>query len=101
MNPFYVLGVSADATDEQIEQRYHELIRSFTPEKAPEQFATIRRAFEAIRDPRARAQTLLFHLDDATAELGPPPRPAAPRPRVSAEELAALLASIATAEDLP
>ena len=59
-DPYTVLGVPPDATDEVIRRRYLELARAFPPEHAPEGFAVIRAAFEAVKDLDARARYRLF-----------------------------------------
>lgn len=63
MNPFYVLGLPHDASDEQVTQRYHELLRRYPPDVAPAQFQTLRAAYEAVRDEEARLHTRLFYFD--------------------------------------
>lgn len=50
-NSYEVLGVTKQATQEEIRQRYLELIREFSPERAPERFAEIREAYEKLQDP--------------------------------------------------
>jgi len=37
-DPFYVLGVNEDADDEEVKRRYLVLVRTFSPERAPERF---------------------------------------------------------------
>jgi curved DNA-binding protein CbpA len=63
MYPFFVLGVDHDATDEQVAARYHELVRQYPPDRAPEKFTAIRAAYEALRDERSRLDTQLFYFD--------------------------------------
>jgi len=57
-----VLGVSADATEEQIRQRYLALVREFPPEQEPKRFAEIRAAYDQLRDPVASMERRLFDL---------------------------------------
>ncbi len=64
-DPFAVLGVAGDADDAAIKQRYLALVRAFPPDREPERFQTFRRAYEAIRDARARAGLRLLHSTDA------------------------------------
>jgi curved DNA-binding protein CbpA len=98
MYPFFVLGVDHDATDEQVAARYRELVRAYPPDRAPEQFAEIRQAFEALADRRRRLYTRLYYMDEHDPQRqgglhrGPPPRVSpAERSRLTEEELAALL----------
>jgi curved DNA-binding protein CbpA len=94
MYPFYVLDVPHDVTDEQVAARYRALVRAFPPDRAPERFGEIRRAYEALADRRSRVRARLEYMEEGAPSLrqGPPPRlPPAARPRLPADELAALL----------
>jgi len=59
-DPYTVLGVPPDADDEAIRRRYLELTREFTPEHHPERFATVRGAYERVKDLDRRVQYRLF-----------------------------------------
>jgi curved DNA-binding protein CbpA len=59
-DPYEVLGIAPDTDDEAIRRRYLELVREFTPEKAPEKFAAIRQAYECLRDLNTRLRYRLF-----------------------------------------
>jgi curved DNA-binding protein CbpA len=59
-DPYEVLGLSSDSDDEAIRRRYLELVRQFTPERAPEKFAAIRQAYESLRDLNTRLRYRLF-----------------------------------------
>lgn len=59
--PFDIIGVSEDATDETIKTAYLQKVRQYPPERAPEQFQTIRTAFEAIKNQEKRLKYRLFH----------------------------------------
>jgi hypothetical protein len=63
-DPFAVLGVPEDAGDEAIKLRYLALVRAFPPDREPERFQAYRRAYEATRDARARAELRLLHATD-------------------------------------
>jgi DnaJ-class molecular chaperone len=62
IDPYEVLGVSADATEEQIRQRYLALVREFPPEQEPKRFAEIRAAYDQLRDPVVSLERRLFNL---------------------------------------
>jgi len=64
-NPHQVLGVNSDAREEDIRQRYLELVRRFPPDREPEQFARIRAAYDALRDPVENLSNRLFSLTAA------------------------------------
>jgi curved DNA-binding protein CbpA len=59
-DPYQVMGLPADSDDETIRRRYLELVRQFSPEKHPEKFAAIRRAYENLRDLNTRLRHRLF-----------------------------------------
>ncbi len=59
-DPYAVLGVPPDAADGAIREAYLALARQFTPESAPEKFAAVRAAYEAIRTLDKRARHRLF-----------------------------------------
>jgi curved DNA-binding protein CbpA len=59
---FDVLGLTKDASEPEIRQRYLELVRAFSPERAPERFAAIHAAYSALRDPTARLESQLFSI---------------------------------------
>lgn len=63
MYPFLVLGLPETASDAQVEARYHQLVRQHPPDRDASAFATVRAAYDALRDPRSRAATRLFHID--------------------------------------
>lgn len=62
IDAYEVLGVSADATEEQIRQRYLALVREFPPEQEPKRFAEVRAAYDQLRDPVASMERRLFNL---------------------------------------
>ena len=59
-DPYHVLGLARQATEEDIKRAYFQLVRQFSPERAPEQFREIRTAYEQLRDPDNRARLGLF-----------------------------------------
>ena len=61
-DPHDVLGLPRDAGEADVRKRYLELVRRHPPDRAPERFAEIRAAYEALRDPVARLQSQLFDL---------------------------------------
>jgi curved DNA-binding protein CbpA len=62
-----MLGVSHDATDEEIRSAYLQKVREYPPDRSPEQFEKIRDAYEALRDPRRRMHHRLFAVDPAAS----------------------------------
>ena len=60
---FDVLGLTKDASESEIRERYLELVRAFSPERAPERFAAIHAAYSALRDPTARLESQLFSIE--------------------------------------
>ncbi len=59
-DPYAVLSLPADADDETIRRRYLQLVREFSPERHPEKFASVRRAYESLRDLNTRLRYRLF-----------------------------------------
>ena len=59
-DPYQELGLPADSDDDTIRRRYLELVRQFSPEKHPEKFAAVRRAYESLRDLNTRLRYRLF-----------------------------------------
>ena len=55
MTLYEQLEVERTASAEEIKRAYFRLVRQFTPEKAPEEFMRIRRAYEELSDEETRA----------------------------------------------
>ncbi|MCH5372587.1 MAG: J domain-containing protein [Planctomycetes bacterium] len=64
-DPYEVLGIDASADSQQIRARYLELVREYSPERAPEKFAEIRAAYDTLRDPVVSLEKRLFDLRTA------------------------------------
>ena len=60
---YKVLGGNADASPEEIKRAYFRLIRQHTPDRDPEEFQKIRRAYETLRDGEAQVQMEGLHFD--------------------------------------
>ena len=60
VDPYATLEISPQAGEREIRDRYLELVRQFPPDRAPERFASIRAAYEQLRDPAVRLRSLLF-----------------------------------------
>lgn len=82
-NPFEVLDVATDATDETIKRAYLEKVRQYPPDRDPAMFQTVRSAYDTIADQRARIEYALFHdpspsldgLIERALRSGQPSRP--------------------------
>lgn len=58
---YRILGVDEkNADDETIRAKYLDLVKTYTPEKSPEKFRLINRAYEALSDERRRVKTKLM-----------------------------------------
>lgn len=69
-DPFAELGVDESADDETIRRRYLALVRTYPPDRDPERFQALRRAYEAISGRRERiARRLLCSSDAALTRL--------------------------------
>jgi curved DNA-binding protein CbpA len=65
LNPFHVLGVAETADDDAIKKAYLQQVREHPPERSPERFQAIRRAYEAVKTRRDRLSYRLFHQETA------------------------------------
>ena len=63
MNPYLLLGVPRDATDQAIRQAYLNAVKAATPETDPERFKAVSGAYEQIKDQTSRYRYELFHTD--------------------------------------
>jgi curved DNA-binding protein CbpA len=59
-DPRAILGVAAEAGEDEIRAAYLRKIKEYPPERAPAEFERVRDAYELLRDPRRRAEHLLF-----------------------------------------
>jgi curved DNA-binding protein CbpA len=59
-DPYEVLGLPPGADDDDIRRRYLELVRQHSPEHHPEKFASVRAAYEQLRDQDTRLRHRLF-----------------------------------------
>lgn len=89
LDPYATLGLAADSDDEAIRRRYLELVRQNPPERAPEQFAAIRRAYDALRDIDTRLRYRLFEAGkhETVEALIEEISCSSSRPRMSLEKL--------------
>lgn len=60
MNPYDILNVDAQATDEAIKKAYLQKVREFPPEHAAEAFQQVRQAYERIKTQKDRMNDALF-----------------------------------------
>ncbi len=65
MNPFLVLDVPVDATDEQVRSAYQILLRRYPPEHRPQEFQIIQEAYQATRTAADRLRWQLFHVQNS------------------------------------
>ncbi len=88
-DPYTILGLATDSTDDAIRRRYLALVRTYTPERAPERFVEIREAYEKLRDPISRLRYQLFELskDDSLDAIIADAKASIPRRRVSVTTL--------------
>ena len=68
LDPYRLLGVNENARDAEIRAAYLARVREFPPEKEPERFETIRKAYESIATLSARIDTELFDMIPPTPE---------------------------------
>jgi curved DNA-binding protein CbpA len=57
---YAILGLPPDSDDDAIRRRYLQLVKEFPPDRHPEKFAEIRRAYESLKDLDTRLQHRVF-----------------------------------------
>ena len=62
-DPLVVLGVHADAGDEEIRSAYLRKVKEFPPDRSPNEFEQVRDAYNMLRDRRRRVRHFLFSID--------------------------------------
>jgi DnaJ-class molecular chaperone len=77
MYPFFVFDLPENTSDQEVEQRYLQLLREYPPDRYPEQFLMIRKAYEAINTEEKRCHIQLSYIDEfgnsLTQDLGKQP----------------------------
>jgi DnaJ-class molecular chaperone len=63
VDPYEILSISPDADDDSVRKAYLELVRRFSPDKDPEAFKRISRAFDLVKDEKSRLKYYLFNTD--------------------------------------
>jgi curved DNA-binding protein CbpA len=75
-NPYQVLQVGPEDSDETIRQAYLAAVRRFPPDRCPQDFQRVSGAYERIKNEESRLALLLFEpaqgetIDDLLAEEG-------------------------------
>lgn len=67
-NPYTVLQVLSSATDTEIKEAYVKLVKKYPPERSPERFKEIRKAYETILSSKDRIAFTLFSVEEVTPE---------------------------------
>ncbi|MDA0840986.1 MAG: J domain-containing protein [Planctomycetota bacterium] len=62
-DPFKILELREQCSDEEVRQAYLKKLKQFPPDKEPLEFERIRDAYEQIKDPRRRIQRTLLAAD--------------------------------------
>ena len=60
MNPYQTLGIPADSNEQTVRQRYLQLVRENPPDRQPQKFAEIHAAYEQLRDPVTRLESMIL-----------------------------------------
>jgi curved DNA-binding protein CbpA len=63
------LGIAADADEAAIRAAYLEQVRLHPPDRDPDRFEVIRDAYQRLRDPRIRAERIMFEGRDPRQPL--------------------------------
>ena len=87
-NAYAELGLTPDADDAAIRERYLELVRTHPPDRDPERFKAIRAAYDELKDPETRLRRRLFEFrGDGLAGVIAEVEKVAARPRPSLRTL--------------
>jgi len=65
MNPCQTLGIPADSNEQAVRRRYLQLVRENPPDRHPQKFAEIHAAYEQLRDPVARLESMILQISSA------------------------------------
>lgn len=79
MDPYAVLGIGPNASDEEVRKAYIARVHEHPPERDPEGFKTVRWAYEKVRDAGARALQFLDTFEEISLCIPDLP-PVAPVP---------------------
>ena len=63
MNPYLILNVTPEDTDEQIKSSYQTLIKQYSPERFPKIYQKLQEAYEKIKDANVRVYYEYFSID--------------------------------------
>ncbi len=63
MIPYLVLGLNHKSNDQEIRQKYLELVRAHPPSRDPEKFQQIQDAYDQIKERRDRVREYLLGSD--------------------------------------
>jgi preprotein translocase subunit Sec63 len=58
-----ILGVAANAGEEEIRAAYLSKVKEFPPDRSPAEFEKIRDAYDTLRDPRRRARAMFVSTE--------------------------------------
>jgi curved DNA-binding protein CbpA len=61
LNHYLILGLTPGATDQEIKNRFLDLVKKYPPEKEARMFRQINGAYEALKDHRRRIKAKMFH----------------------------------------
>jgi curved DNA-binding protein CbpA len=68
-DPYEIFGLNSDAGENEIRQRYLELVREFPPDRAPDRFAAIHAAYDSLRNPAERLHAQIFRIESKDDSL--------------------------------
>lgn len=62
--PFEILDIDESATDDMIKSAYLKKVRQFSPERYPEKFKEIKKAYDSIKSLKKRLEHRLFDIPE-------------------------------------
>lgn len=69
LSPYAILDVAETANDEEVKKAYLTKVREHPPERDPQKFQRIRRAYETLKTEKNRLRYRLFHIAPPDLEL--------------------------------
>ena len=67
-DPYKILGLEQGASLAEIKKAYFSLIKEYSPEKNPEAFKKIRKAYELLRSQKRKQETDFLLFEDGETE---------------------------------
>ncbi|HPB32771.1 MAG TPA: J domain-containing protein, partial [Candidatus Sumerlaeota bacterium] len=68
-NPYSILNLSKNVTDQDIKKAYFDLVKKYDPERHTEQFMVLQNAYKRLKDPQSRAREDIYIFNSVKGEF--------------------------------